>query len=124
MHPHIAEMPSSLFYDGQLISAPSALALTPAPFPWPAPDTPVAFLPVDQARETAEGLSQANAAEAGAVCAAVAAFLARGAAPADIGVITFYAAQARLLRRRLPSGVECNTVDAFQGREKDVVVLS
>jgi len=62
MHPRIAEMPSSLFYDGALISAPSALALTPAPFPWPAPDTPVAFLPVDQARETADGLSQSNVA--------------------------------------------------------------
>jgi superfamily I DNA and/or RNA helicase len=42
----------------------------------------------------------------------------------DIGVITFYSAQARLLRRRLPTGVECNTVDAFQGREKELVVLS
>ena len=43
---------------------------------------------------------------------------------ADVGVVTPYAAQARLVRDRLDAAVEVNSVDAFQGREKEVVVVS
>eukprot|EP00667_Euglena_gracilis_P002305 EG_transcript_2305 len=49
---------------------------------------------------------------------------------ADVAVITFYQEQVRLLRdhlrRDVPQlwDVEVNTVDGFQGRQKDVVVLS
>ena len=44
---------------------------------------------------------------------------------ADVGVVTPYAAQARLVRDRLSdSAVEVASVDAFQGREKEVVVAS
>jgi ATP-dependent RNA/DNA helicase IGHMBP2 len=39
-------------------------------------------------------------------------------------VITPYAAQARLLKSLFPRGVEIGTVDGFQGREKEVVILS
>ena len=42
-----------------------------------------------------------------------------------IAVITPYAAQARLIRRLCEvDGVEVDTVDGFQGREKDVVIIS
>src|SRR5262249_60921081 len=38
---------------------------------------------------------------------------------------TPYAAQVRLLRERLPiPGLEIDSIDAFQGREKEAVVLS
>ncbi len=39
-------------------------------------------------------------------------------------VITPYGAQARLLRGILPKGLEIGTVDGFQGREKEVVIVS
>jgi AAA domain len=46
----------------------------------------------------------------------------------DIGVISPYAAQARLLSRRLKQAefydVEVSTVDGFQGREKNVILFS
>ena len=46
-------------------------------------------------------------------------------APGDIAVIATYAAQVRLLRERLSvPGLEIDSVDGFQGREKEVVVIS
>lgn len=49
--------------------------------------------------------------------------------PFDIGLITPYAGQVRLLKELLAkqersSSVEVSTVDGFQGREKNVIVLS
>jgi superfamily I DNA and/or RNA helicase len=55
----------------------------------------------------------------------VQALLAAGLAPRQIAVIAPYAAQARLLRQELPiEGLEIDTVDGFQGREKEAVVIS
>ena len=51
-------------------------------------------------------------------------------APSDIGVITPYNGQKTLLKNLLSStqpaieGVEVNTVDGFQGREKRVIIFS
>lgn len=48
-----------------------------------------------------------------------------GLPPGDIGVITPYAAQARLLRGLIADDrVEVDTVDGFQGREKEAIVIS
>jgi ATP-dependent RNA/DNA helicase IGHMBP2 len=53
--------------------------------------------------------------------------LSRGVAPADVGLITPYDAQARLLRDalqpELQAGLEVGTVDGFQGREKEAIVV-
>src|SRR6185436_15187447 len=53
--------------------------------------------------------------------------LSRGVAPGDVAVITPYLAQVRSLRERLrdavAAGLEIGTVDGFQGREKEVVVV-
>ncbi|MEZ4440053.1 MAG: AAA domain-containing protein [Polyangiaceae bacterium] len=49
----------------------------------------------------------------------------RGVAPDRIGVITPYSAQvARLTREPALAGVEVATVNAFQGREKDAILVS
>jgi superfamily I DNA and/or RNA helicase len=47
-----------------------------------------------------------------------------GLEPAEGALITPYGAQARLLRRNAPPGLEVGTVDGFQGREKEVILLS
>jgi len=49
----------------------------------------------------------------------------RGALPARSSIVLLvpYAAQADLCRRTCPQGVEVATVDSFQGREADAVVL-
>ncbi len=61
------------------------------------------------------------------VAAEVARLLGRGVAPADCAVITPYDAQVRLLRARLDvaiaQGLEVDSIDGFQGREKEAVVV-
>ena len=48
-----------------------------------------------------------------------------GIATTEIAVITPYAAQVRRLRELIPDeSIEIDTVDGFQGREKEAVVIS
>jgi len=47
-----------------------------------------------------------------------------GVAMGDVGVISPYRAQLRLLRRRIVDAVEVQTVDTFQGRDKACIVVS
>ena len=67
-----------------------------------------------------------NEGEADLIVARVNALTAAGVRPEDLAVITPYRAQAQLLRERLAglAGLEVDTVDAFQGREKEAVLLS
>jgi ATP-dependent RNA/DNA helicase IGHMBP2 len=70
--------------------------------------------------------SKANPGEAAIVARHVENLLAAGVATAQIGVVTPYNAQVQLLRERLArhDGLEVSTVDGFQGREKEAIVLS
>ncbi|MHB8877571.1 MAG: AAA domain-containing protein [Myxococcaceae bacterium] len=67
-----------------------------------------------------------NEGEAELVAARARELVAAGLDPRELGVITPYRAQASLLRERLEDlpDVEVDTVDAFQGREKDAVLVS
>jgi superfamily I DNA and/or RNA helicase len=56
--------------------------------------------------------------------AAVDELVAHGVPVGAIGVIAAYRAQVLRLRARLPAGVEVSTVDAFQGREAEAVLVS
>ena len=72
-----------------------------------------------------DGLSKCNRMEAAWVAREVRGLIAMGMNPEDIAVIAPYAAQARVLRDLLPiEGLEIDTVDGFQGREKEAVFLS
>jgi superfamily I DNA and/or RNA helicase len=78
------------------------------------------------------GLSKRNPQEARLVMQVVNEWLEAGVDPLTIGVIAPYAAQVRLLRdlasrreqREAWRGVEIDTVDGFQGREKEAIVIS
>jgi superfamily I DNA and/or RNA helicase len=67
-----------------------------------------------------------NEGEAELVVARARELLAAGLAPRELAVITPYRAQAALIGELLQDvdGLEVDTVDAFQGREKDAVLLS
>jgi len=68
-----------------------------------------------------------NTGNAGRVAAETRRLLSRGVAPTDLAIIAAYSAQARrlrdLLRAERAAGVEVGTVDGFQGREKEVVIV-
>jgi len=118
--------PSRRFYDDALRDAETVVARPPPRgFAWPRADAPVAFVSV-AAAERREGTSCANDAEAAAVVDVIAGLVAGGSmTAADIGVVTPYAAQARLIRERLgDAAVEVASVDAFQGREKAMIIVS
>ena len=138
MHPVIREWPSERFYGGQLEDGITAEERTaPAGFVWPDWDAPVAFIPVEGAEDTSpDGASKQNMDEAGLAVRVVDMLLSGGdITPHDIGVVTPYSGQVRLLNDLFESaggreqneqyhGLEIKTVDGYQGREKDVIVLS
>jgi len=70
------------------------------------------------------GESLLNPGEADLVCRKVRVLLDAGVPAEGISVIAPYGAQVRLLRERLSvAGLEIDSVDGFQGREKEAVIL-
>jgi DNA polymerase III delta prime subunit len=138
MHPAIREWPSERFYDGKLEDGVSANDRTaPVGFMWPNWDAPVAFIPVDGAESSSpDGASKQNMDEAALAIRVVDMLLSGGdISPNQIGVVTPYSGQVRLLNDLFESaggreeheryhGLEIKTVDGYQGREKEVIVLS
>lgn len=132
MHPDICQFVSETFYDGFLKTSET---VTPEDKKSPAEindGKPLTFVhvPISQGAET-PGASKSRRAEAELISKDVRRILDIDPG-ASIGVITFYAAQAQLLGHRLDRmlneeeklNVESGTVDAFQGKEFDYVLLS
>jgi predicted DNA helicase len=131
MNAEIMEYPNLATYAGQLRAHPSVAQrtlsdrLTDASLDAP----PVLFLDTagkgfDDATE-AEGGSHFNEGEAQLVQARAHALLKAGLPPHELALIAPYRAQVARLRPGFEdSEVEVDTVDAFQGREKDAVLIS
>ena len=135
MHPVIREFPSMRFYENKLLDGEGLENRdTPAGFIWPDWDSPVAFVPVT-GHETQDefGKSRSNIDEAALTMSVLDSLLAAGdLSPEDVGIISPYAAQIRLLKSlaeesknpEIYAGVEMQSVDGFQGREKEVIIMS
>lgn len=134
MHEAIMEFSSLEFYDAELEADPSVqhhrLCDLPGVKPGPLTETPVLYMDTagagfDEEIE-ADGESRLNPREAEQVCRKVQDLLDAGVAASDIAVIAPYSAHVRLLRDKLRSvaGLEIDSVDGFQGREKEAVVIS
>jgi len=133
MNAAVMAFSSAEFYDGTLIADASVaghrLCELPGVRPEALTEAPVSFIDTagagyDEEREP-DGESRLNPREAALVGRKVRALLAAGVRPEDVAVIAPYAAQVRRLRELLPvSGLEIDSVDGFQGREKEAVVLS
>jgi len=133
MHDAIMTFSSLEFYDGELRADASVsghrLCDLAGVRTEPLTETPVEFIDTAGAGYDEElepdGESRRNPQEAALVENKVRALLAAGVAATDIAVIAPYGAQVRLLRERLATpGLEIDSVDGFQGREKEAVVLS
>ncbi len=133
MHEAIMAFSSREFYEGELEAHPSVaghlLRDLPAVSAAPLTETPVKFLDTAGAGYDEEvepdGASRLNREEARLVARKVRALLEAGVRPEGLAVIAPYAAQVRLLREELGvPGLEIDSVDGFQGREKEAVVVS
>jgi regulator of nonsense transcripts 1 len=136
MHPAIAEFPSCTFYEGSLQNGVTTheRLLPKMNFPWPDPLKPMFFYACVGVEEiAANGTSFLNRAEALLCSHLVNAFLRAGVTANQIGVVTPYEGQRAYVVSQLQrstgvqaswSDIEVASVDSFQGREKDFIILS
>lgn len=133
MHEAIMTFPSSEFYEAGLVAdarverhllrdlprvAENELTGTPLEFI----DTAGADLPEEV---EPDGSSRLNVGEANVLVRRVEDLLDSGVGARQIAVIAPYAAQVRRLRELISmDGLEIDTVDGFQGREKEAVLIS
>ncbi|SCV00280.1 LAMI_0G04016g1_1 [Lachancea mirantina] len=137
MNPHLSEFPSNMFYEGSLQNGVTIEQRTIAKstFPWPIHDVPMMFWS-NYGREeiSGNGTSYLNRIEAMNCERVITRLFRDGVNPEQIGVITPYEGQRAYivqymqmngsLDKELYMNVEVASVDAFQGREKDYIILS
>ena len=133
MHQQIMEFSSQRFYDGSLIADASVkshrLCDLPGITELPITTAPIEFIDTagagyDEQLEP-DGQSKLNPQEANLVVRLVRELMDAGVQEDQIAIIAPYAAQVRLLRGRLDTAdLEIDTVDGFQGREKEVVIIT
>jgi superfamily I DNA and/or RNA helicase len=134
MHQQIMDFSSREFYDSSLVADDSVVAHRLCDLPGvastPLTEAPVTFIDMAGAgyeeEQEPDSESRLNPQEADLAAGKVRSLLAAGVAAQDIAVITPYSAQVRRLRELLAdvAGLEIDSVDGFQGREKETVVLS
>ncbi len=140
MNKTIMAFANTMMYDGKLIADRSAadtiLTLANEPADNFAkrvlqPEKPVVFIDTSNidADETLRprSTSYENDLEAAIVTDIVKGLLESGLKSEEIGVITPYLAQVKLIRQKLEAdslGCEVKSVDGFQGREKEVIIIS
>jgi len=134
MHPFIAEFASAAFYNGKLENGISHLARRPPEgFNWPNGHMPVAFCNLVKSEEKREGSTYTNPIEAEKVLWCLQEVSKNGALePDQIGIVTPYKGQVNFIKRTIkerPSlekfrrGLEVESVDGFQGDEKEVIIF-
>jgi len=149
MHPQIAAFSSQEFYHGKLQTGISETDRPkPKGFPWPHKSAGVAFINV-QGPEAKDGESRCNWNEIEALTGVLANLLrAKELSVLDVGVVSPYSAQVRALRghlrvelpkllkgaganltggltgKRSNYALEIASVDAYQGREKELIIFS
>jgi regulator of nonsense transcripts 1 len=136
MHPELSAFPSNFFYDGSLQNGVSGdeRRLT-VDFPWPQPTIPTFFYVSPGQEEIAgSGTSYLNRTEASNVEKLTTKFIRSGIRSDQIGIITPYEGQRAYLvqymqyqgslHSKIYQDVEIASVDAFQGREKDIIIIS
>jgi len=134
MHPHIAEFACAAFYNGRLQNGVSHISRKPPEgFPWPQRQMPVAFVNLERGEEKREGSSYINPAEAEKTLWALLE-VCKGdvLGPEDVGLVTPYKGQVNLIKKlirdrpglqKFRSGLEVESVDGFQGQEKEVIIF-
>ncbi|KAL8290325.1 hypothetical protein RQP46_002583 [Phenoliferia psychrophenolica] len=135
MHPQISSFPSARFYGGRLTDAPGMSVKTRKPWHDSPLFPPYAFMDVT-GREAKSGTSKFNKVAAETALALYSRLVEDFPPTEDfaysIGVVSPYKAQVeeleRIFKNKFGIGiverVAFNTVDGFQGQEKDIIILS
>ena len=125
MHPALAQFSSDQFYDGKIVNGVTAKERI-SEFPFPKSSVPLFFLDVPGKESAGKaGVSYSNKSELESVESVVEMLLLAGIPELEIGVITPYKLQKKVLTKNLDMpGIDINSVDAFQGREKDFIIVS
>ena len=133
MHEQIMSFSSDHFYDGELVAHESVAGhlLSDLEFVEPTEFSQTTMTFIDTAGANwdeelePEGLSKRNPQEAELLLQKAEQLIKAGVKPTEIAIIAPYAAQVRLLRRNSSyKAIEIDTVDGFQGREKECVLIS
>ena len=137
MHPALSEFPSNMFYEGSLQNGVTMhqRMRREVDFPWPVAERPMMFWSnLGNEEISASGTSYLNRTEASNVEKIVTRFFKAGVRPEEIGIITPYEGQRSFVVQNMATSgsfkkdfyreIEVASVDAFQGREKDFIVLS
>ncbi|KAJ5291677.1 hypothetical protein N7478_000928 [Penicillium angulare] len=137
MHPCLSEFPSNMFYEGSLQNGVTVAdrLRRDVDFPWPMLDDPMMFWSnLGNEEISASGTSYLNRTEATNVEKIVTRFFKAGVQPSGIGIITPYEGQRSYIvssmqahgtfKKEHYKEIEVASVDAFQGREKDYIILS
>ncbi|MCO5593983.1 hypothetical protein L7F22_048002 [Adiantum nelumboides] len=139
MHPQVRDFPSRYFYQSRLVDSESISSLPDEPYHSDALLRPYIFYDVSHGRESHKGnsVSYQNVTEA-QFAARLFEYLQNfiktaGINKVSVGVITPYKLQLKCLQQEFGSllspdvdskSVYINTVDAFQGQERDVIIMS
>jgi len=138
MHPQIREFPSKYFYQGRLTDSESVVQLPDEAYYRDALMAPYIFYDMSHGRESHRGGSSSyqnihEAQFALRLYEHLQKFLkANGAKKVSVGIITPYKLQLKCLQREFKDvmnteegkDIYINTVDAFQGQERDVIIMS
>ncbi len=132
MNRQICTFPSCKFYDCKLQCAPNVENISISDLLKQLPSflrngQSLVFFDIPdywQEEQKAESVSKMNRNEAQFITGLVQQLLDCGLQTQFLGVITTYKDQEQLLKRLLPPNIEVKSVDGFQGREKEVIVLS
>lgn len=136
MSPEISFFPSTKFYDSKLIDGPNMATVTKREWHQSSLFRPYCFFNVKGAQESGKrGVSLMNKTEA-MVATSIYDRLCRDFDHIDftgkIGIVTPYKEQLRELIRQfrriygqdITDSIDFNTIDGFQGQEKDIIILS
>lgn len=137
MHPALSAFPSNVFYEGSLQNGvtESERFLRGVDWEWPVADKPMMFWSCyGQEEMAASGTSFLNRTEAANVEKLASKLIRGGMRPEQIGIITPYEGQRSFivqymhnqgsLNAKLYEEMEIANVDAFQGREKDLIIVT
>lgn len=136
MHPDIAEFPSREFYDSKLLTGNTNLERTTKDWHSSSVFTPYRFFDVKGSQERSEktqSLFNRNEAQtAFQIYSAVEKMLGHKAIAGKVGIISPYKQQVNLLKKVFETqlgslalkDIDFNTIDGFQGQEKDIIMIS